>query len=250
MEQFFKKNSSKLGLEITFSKFVDFNEISSTTEVVYEKAWAMAREQGFLEVLRVWNFIPKINEFTNGIENYQHFCQGRKAAYGKLQLQSESFPAASAVGSNDGQIHFRFLFGQEKPAPITNRLQVEAYHYPNDYGPTPPSFARAAVLNSTIFLSGTASIRGHKTMFAGDLDAQLRCTLENIEEVLNEARIRTRQKIDKNSIAWRVYLREPHVRKIIEPLLLSELGTKVEYIAADICRSDLLIEIEGMTNGL
>ncbi len=250
MKNLFHLNQVSLGLEITFNKAISIDQIEGTTEAVYNQAWQMAKENGFTEILRVWNFIPRINEYTKGIENYQHFCKGRKAAYNQLLSQEETFPAASAVGSLDLQIHFKFLFGHQKPIPISNRLQVEAYRYPSDYGPTPPSFSRASTLDSVVFVSGTASIRGHQTMFIDDLQGQLQCTLENIDEVLHQAKKNIQQDLPKHSMNWRVYLRNPDFKEQIESNLLNILGSNIEYMVAGICRSDLLVEIEGAYYGV
>jgi chorismate lyase/3-hydroxybenzoate synthase len=100
------------------------------------------------------------------------------------------------------------------------------------------------------FLSGTASIRGHKTMFVGDLQLQLNCTLENIDEILSEALNHTNRRIPKEKIKWRVYLRDPDTQNEIQSTILNKLGAQIEYLTADICRADLLIEIEGMAYGL
>lgn len=250
MDSLLKIRPTEQGLEIGFSRSIDSDQIRKVTESVYLDAWSTAAKNGFSEILRIWNYVPHINQFTAGIENYQHFCAGRKNAYSKLNMDSDRFPAASAVGSQNSLIQFQFLFGKTKPIPITNRLQIEAYDYPAKYGPTPPSFARATVLDSAFFLSGTASIRGHQTMYRGDVTAQLNCTLENIEEVLNETQKKTKKPISKKQMSWRVYMRDPAIKAQIETKLEEKLGPSIEFVSADICRADLLLEIEGMYHGL
>tara|TARA_B110001454_G_scaffold219179_1_gene250777 strand:- start:64637 stop:65389 length:753 start_codon:yes stop_codon:yes gene_type:complete len=250
MEQTLNTRTTKFGLEINFSKSIESSKIQDVTESVYLEAWRSALSMGFSEIIRIWNYIPEINRFTEGIENYQHFCAGRKNAYNRLNIDQNSFPAASAVGSQGSSIQFRFLFGKTKPMPISNRLQIEAYDYPNEYGPTSPSFARAAVIDSMFFLSGTASIRGHKTMFLGDLDGQIKCTIENIDEVINKAQQTLKKPILKNQMSWRVYMRDPAIETKIKSDLEEKLGKSIEFVSAEICRSDLLIEIEGAYYGL
>ena len=250
MQNTFSLDKTPLGLIIDVARSVSAKDIESMTESVYRNAWQLAKDNGFSEILRIWNFIPNINEFTDGIENYQHFCKGRKSAYSQLLSNEEFFPAASAVGSSDSRIHFKFLFGHHKPLPISNRLQVEAYRYPADYGPTPPSFARASTLDSIVFVSGTASIRGHQTMFVDDLHGQVQCTLENIDEILQQAKKNIGQDLSKHQMSWKVYLRNPDFKQQIESNLKNTLGLNIEYISADICRSDLLVEIEGAYYGV
>ncbi len=135
---------------------------------------------------------------------------------------------------------------------ISNPLQVEAYHYPKDYGPNAPSFARAAVLRKTLYLSGTASIRGHQTLHVGDVASQTQVTLENIERVIQGANEKTGLDFSLSQMALRVYLRASSFRKDVERILSSKIMhfASISFLEADICRESLLIEIEGITHAL
>src|SRR5690606_1728933 len=69
--------------------------------------------------------------------------------------------------------------------------QVSAYRYPRDYGPQPPSFARAMLAHQAavpLLLSGTASVVGHASAHAGNSSAQLAETCANLEHLLAAAR--------------------------------------------------------------
>jgi enamine deaminase RidA (YjgF/YER057c/UK114 family) len=149
-----------------------------------------------------------------------------------------------------------FLASRAAPTAIENPRQVSAYEYPPQYGPK-PAFSRASVLRETsgaiLFISGTASIVGHQTVHAGDVAAQTRETLVNIEALLGEAnRVSGAPRFDMDTLAYKVYVRNSADLPLIQSQLHTALGpqSQVVYLQADICRQDLLVEIEaiGRTN--
>ena len=99
----------------------------------------------------------------------------------------------------------------------------------------------------TLFISGTASIVGHRSLHIGDTAAQTRETLTNIEALLGEAnRLADGAHFDLDALAYKVYVRRPSDLPVIQAQLASSLGPKAQiiYLQADICRQDLLVEIE------
>jgi enamine deaminase RidA (YjgF/YER057c/UK114 family) len=207
-----------------------------------------------LHLYRIWNYVPRINCVADGLENYQRFCRGRSVAFeerfgGGFQRM---LPSASAVGMAEGPLAVAFLAGRKAPRHFENPRQTPAFEYPPKYGPRPPSFSRATAVKSAgerhVFISGTAAIRGHATVADRDLDGQLACTLENLD-VIGQA-TGAGPGLGRGG-AWRrtfkVFLRDPaHLgparARLDRDLLRS--GDAVSYMRADICRSDLLVEIE------
>ncbi|HYC71186.1 MAG TPA: hypothetical protein VEB66_08275 [Opitutaceae bacterium] len=201
---------------------------------------------------RIWNYVPEINRDTAGLENYRHFCRGRSLAFEREFGAgfARSLPAASAVGTGPGRLAVAFL---AVPGPVghhENPRQVPAFEYPRQYGPRPPAFARATVIEEdgarTVFVSGTAAIRGHATVAPGDLSAQLACTLENLAAIAAAAGAGA-----GTGAGWarsfRVFLRRSADYPAVARALGRELLTpddKVQYLRADICRGALLVEIE------
>jgi enamine deaminase RidA (YjgF/YER057c/UK114 family) len=103
-----------------------------------------------------------------------------------------------------------------------------------------------------LFISGTASIVGHRTVHAGDVAAQTRETLVNIEALLDEAnRVSGTSRFGLESLAYKVYVRNSADLPLIQSQLHSALGRnpQVVYLQADICRQDLLVEIEAIGRG-
>jgi enamine deaminase RidA (YjgF/YER057c/UK114 family) len=210
---------------------------------------------GRKHLCRVWNFIPAINaEDACGQENYRSFCKGRSMAFEAALGQdfNTRLPAASAVGTDDSHLMVAFVAHRDQPQHFENPLQVPAYSYPGQYGPRSPSFARATTLCSDgvrhCFVSGTAAIRGHATVMPDDTEAQLRCTLENLQVIMERCGMPGRGEASAGSPRLiKVYLRQEGDVSLVEDVLRSQLlgaGDRVSYLRSDICRANLRVEIE------
>lgn len=228
------------------------------TGQAYRDVLATLAAVGHPHLLRVWNYIPDINIETHGLERYRQFNSARQEALvAGGRAVAGNVPAASALGAASGSpLVIYFLASRRAPALIENPRQVSAYHYPSEYGPRSPAFSRAAVLGrkeaATLFISGTASIVGHRTMHSGDPVAQTRETLRNIEALLEEAgRKVLGSKLPLRALAYKVYVRDPRDLPLIRAELTDAIGAEasVLYLKADICRRDLAVEIEAVGSG-
>lgn len=226
-----------------------------TTARAYREIFATLAAVGHPHLLRVWNYIPDINAETHGLERYRQFNSARQEALIACgRAVSGNVPAASALGAAAGSpLVIYFLASRNAPALIENPRQVSAYHYPAQYGPRTPAFSRAAAVGredgAMLFISGTASIVGHRSMHAGDPAAQTRETLRNIEALLEQAACSvTGGKLPLESLAYKVYVRDPRDLPLIRSQLRQAIGTDaaVLYLKADICRRDLAVEIEAV----
>jgi len=100
-----------------------------------------------------------------------------------------------------------------------------------------------------LFVSGTASIVGHETIHRGDVIAQTRETMLNIGALLEEAnRIVDGGRYSLNGLKFKVYVRKPADLPAIEATLseLLNAAASIVYLQADVCREDLLVEIEAV----
>jgi enamine deaminase RidA (YjgF/YER057c/UK114 family) len=201
----------------------------------------------------VWNYLPEINRESHGTERYRQFNSARHQVLRATgRPLTGSVPAASALGgAPDSPLVVYFLAGRTAPTFVENPRQVSAYHYPRRYGTHSPVFSRATLLRQpgwlTLFISGTASIVGHRSLHVGDIAAQTRETLANIEALLTEAnRTAPGAGFTLRSLACKVYVRRPGDLPVIQTHLNQALGgdARVIYLQADICRQDLLVEIE------
>jgi chorismate lyase / 3-hydroxybenzoate synthase len=228
------------------------------TDLAYREMYAALAAVGNPQLLRVWNYIPDINIDTHGLERYRQFNTARhEASLSSGRAVSGNVPAASALGAASGSpLTIYFLASRHAPAFIENPRQVSAYRYPTQYGPRSPAFSRAAVLgegsDAILFVSGTASIVGHRSLHVGDPAAQTRETLVNIGALLEEAVRRSGSRaLRLETLAYKVYVRDPKDLPVIRAELESAVGREATllYLKADICRQDLAVEIEAVGGG-
>jgi hypothetical protein len=117
---------------------------------------------------------------------------------------------------------------------------------------TTPKFERARYFElfekKLIFISGTASIVGEKTVGVGNPAEQTEITINNIKQLYSNEIL---EKISDKTLNpkyghARVYLKDKKDFSVIKRTFRSHFGNlPVVYIVADICRKDLLVEIEG-----
>jgi enamine deaminase RidA (YjgF/YER057c/UK114 family) len=208
---------------------------------------------GHPNLIRVWNYVSEINRDTHGTERYRQFNAARQAAFlASGRPVTGNVSAACALGAVVGSpLVVYFLASRRPPSFIENPRQISAYNYPPQYGARSPVFSRATVLHErdsmTLFISGTASIVGHRTVHAGDAAAQTRETISNIEALLAEAnRVTGSEEFTLESLACKVYVRDPADLSVILAEVRAALGSSARpvYLQADICRRDLSVEIE------
>jgi chorismate lyase / 3-hydroxybenzoate synthase len=241
--------------------------LERATYAAYEAIFSAMDALDVRHPLRIWNVVPAINAEQFGSERYRQFNTGRQRAFkacGRSVI--DSVPAASALGAaadvvGDAPpampIVVSFLAARSAAHLIENPRQVSAYRYPVQYGTSAPTFARAAAWRGrcgssaepTLFVSGTASIVGHETVHHGDVIAQLHETLVNIGAVLDEAAREDHGNLTLSDLTYKVYVRDPYdadALAAIDETLRARCGSslRVLYLHADICRADLLLEIE------
>jgi chorismate lyase/3-hydroxybenzoate synthase len=231
----------------------DSGALLRATEIAYQEIFGVLRQTEHRHLIRIWNYLPEINREADGDERYRHFNSARQLAFrnsGRATLST--VPAASALGSPAGSpISIYFLAARKPPRMIENPRQTSAYHYPPKFGRHSPIFSRACVLSEStgtnLFVSGTASIVGHETIHQGDVAAQTRETMVNINALLDEAnRVVGSARYSLDGLKFKVYVRQPSDLSAIDGALSGALrsSASIVYLQADVCREDLLVEIE------
>lgn len=218
--------------------------IVAQTRAVYLTLLEFVSNSPHPHLLRCWNYIPAINRGEGDGEVYKRFCAGRLQAFRQAGLAEEKYPSASAVGHAGNYLTIQLLAGAYPGVHHGNNRQVDAFQYPRQYGASSPSFARATSLDvdgsQLLFISGTASILDHSTCYPNELAGQLQVTIENILHLLKQAR-----KSIADVVSMRVYLRYPKDHKEASSALnavFPDCG-KI-FVNADICRAELLVEVE------
>lgn len=221
------------------------------TETAYRELFELLEAEGYPHLLRVWNYLPAINAVEHGLERYRQFNIGRQDAFlRKSRSHLQGAPAACALGSVDGGLTVYFLAGRGPVVPIENPRQVSAYHYPMHYGPRSPTFSRAALARlpgqEVLFVSGTASIVGHETLHVGDVAAQTREAMANVAVVVEQANRVARARFVPEDLLYKIYVRHPADFETVRDDFLHIVRPHVRpvFVQADICREDLLVEVE------
>ena len=226
--------------------------LQAATEEAYRRVFRLLDDQGMPYLWRAWNYLADINRESSGLERYRQFNIGRRDGFfASSRSTVGDVPAACAIGLAAGPLSIAFLAGQTPALPVENPRQTSAYRYPARYGPRSPTFSRAVLAHppgqEVLFVSGTASIVGHRTVHAGDPAGQCLESLTNVEAIVEAANRRARSgPFSLAELACRVYVRNasdfPVVRESVRERLRGEDG--VVFLQADICRADLLLEIE------
>lgn len=239
--------------ETRFETGTSNTPLRQATESAYSQVFALLDTLRFPYPFRFWNYIADINAHSFGLERYRQFNLGRQDAFlAHGREVAGNVPAACALGSSHGPLTIAFLAGRTAPLSIENPRQTSAYKYPQQYGPRSPTFSRACLVHlgqeEILFISGTASVVGHATLHPADVVAQTRETMVNIEAVLAEAnRLSSRSGFDSANLHYKVYVRHAADLAQIRAELTRCVGgatPKAVYLQADVCRSDLLLEIE------
>jgi chorismate lyase/3-hydroxybenzoate synthase len=195
-------------------------DIERVTRSSYLRLDHLMRARGYPYWLRAWNYLAAITQGEGEAERYRRFNAGRYSAVGLSSGIEQNLPAASALGSDAGGFVLSCLAGRKPGAQIENPRQVSACLYPPRYGLRSPMFARAALVPN-----GSGAL----------VEAAMRTDL---------GRPRT-SRVRLESL--KVYLRNPgdYARLLPGVRRLFALENEPLVLRADICRRELLVEIEG-----
>jgi len=252
---------------------------SCATGNVYEKSLDAFRQMqdklakagvSFDRVVRTWLYLGDITGAEGELERYMELNRARADFYEKIRFgrghilnetQQEIYPASTGIGMNGtGIVMSCVAMDTERKdvfiQPIENPQQTPVYHYEACYSPKSPKFSRAMVLvadgAATIWISGTASIVDSKTVHIGDVRRQTEQTIDNIRKLIaadNLARYGIAGSGTKLSdvAGLRVYVKRMEDYPICREVCEKHFGNvPILYTNAGVCRSDLLVEIEGI----
>jgi hypothetical protein len=230
--------------------------------------------------VRFWNFIPQIHaQVADGRDRYMVFNAGRFHAfsdvYGSRAIFARALPTASAVGISGGPLVIHALGDVAAGTPLENPRQVPAYSYSRRYGPLPPCFARATLTERDpgehwLLIGGTASIIGEDSQHARDPHRQSLETFDNLAQLVATAGARVHaasvsaegetgtsdgtlplppaaDPLDALTDLRVYFVHEEHA-PLVRDLVLARFAhaRRIEFIRADLCRTELLVEIEGL----
>ncbi|MFB0556118.1 MAG: Rid family hydrolase [Phycisphaerae bacterium] len=218
-------------------------QATEQAQLMMEKAESALKQFGadFLSVPRTWMWLKDILSWYDDF-NYvrtKFFTERRLIGEGTRQ----SMPASTGIGLGpaDGSHCAMDLTAVLEPQNSIHFLQaVGKQQCALEYG---SAFSRASRANTpagqTVFVSGTASIDADgATTHIGDASGQIATTIENVRAVLADMNCR-----DEDVVQMVAYCKTTEVEKIFN----ASKGTlNWPWLTAicDICRDDLLFEIE------
>ncbi len=245
--------------------------LQKRTAQAYHVIRRLLNEKLAKHAVRIWNYIPNIQEvMPDGLDRYMVFNAGRYAAYYDWFCNQEMLgchiPTATGIGHCGSDLLVHVLATNQPGQPIENPRQVQAYRYSQRYGPMPPCFARATVSPKQyvalpdLLIGGTASVCGEQSAHDNDITAQTEETLVNLAH-LTGAAIQFVHGVDSTNPStdveallrrfqsMRIYYRDARhldaITNIVWPCVDHLEQSKIEVVHADICRHELLVEIEG-----
>lgn len=230
---------------------------------LYTALFHFLKKRPSYKLLRIWNYVPSIIKDLDDPkfdrEIYRCFNHGRYTAfkneYGK-NPQGWEIPAASAVGCNENMLKIEFFASDINPIYIENKIQTPAIDYSKKFGKIPPVFSRGVIYkkNHQTFLisAGTASVVNEETLHNDNIYAQLMQSIQNLRILTSQFNLKS-YKINysfglEDLVLLRTYYRKESDRQFLEKMLRKIVvpNCQLSFQKADICRKDLLVELEGI----
>ncbi|MCA9069251.1 MAG: hypothetical protein KDA84_10030 [Planctomycetaceae bacterium] len=224
----------------------------------------------FRDVVRTWLYQGGITQDERDIERYRELNRARTDFFSDLSEQDRMprrddgtafYPASTGIGTNGLGLTTSCMALQTdrddvRLVSLENPHQTSAFNYAKSFSVKSPKFARAmSVLigdYATTWISGTASIINSESVHLGDAARQTEQTIDNIQNLIS------RKNFERHGVFGagaeledlakvRVYIKRPEdyetCRAICERRFHSVPSI---YAQADVCRSNLLVEIEGV----
>lgn len=238
---------------------------------VFELLDKMLKTEGMQpsDIVRQWNYIERITEFEGNYQHYQAFNDARTHFYADTKWQ-KGYPAATGIGVARGgiMIDFNAIKGDQITIlALDNSLQVPAHVYSQEVllgaedktfkNKTTPKFERGKAVisegSSMSYISGTAAIRGEDSLESVDVITQNTITMENIDFLVSCDNLKKNGlQIKLNNPVYqllRVYVKNQSDCKEVEKYMTDNYPIAEKcYLHADVCREELLIEIEGIAS--
>lgn len=249
------------------------DSVRKQSDEVFRKIEFILTKEGFdiSDITRQWNYIGGITNFEGSVQNYQAFNDSRSLFYEKANWTKHGYPAATGIGMECGGVVVELIasrlqtdFG--KINAIDNPLQIAAHNYSQEVllgkederlsQRSTPKFERAKTIWSeagyTCFVSGTAAIRGEESLADANIHQQTLLTIENINHLVsiqNQQKYGAKLKAEAEVSSVRIYVKKPEDYECVwRETELNWGPLPALYVLADVCRDELLVEIEGVAS--
>ncbi len=233
------------------------DSLERQADSVFDSAKAIfdCEEIPYNSIVKQWNYVEQITGYEGENQHYQLLNNSRSRFYDLAQWV-DGYPAATGIGADKGGVNVdidALLDGGAGACiitPIDNKLQIAAHAYSDDVlfdankAKATPKFERAKSIavkgyDRQTYISGTAAIRGEESVAGLDVVEQCENTLENIAQLIDA---------DERIVLYRVYLKYgADYEPVREYLSAKYEDAQILYTECDVCRDELLIEIEGIS---
>ena len=231
--------------------------IRHQSEEIFDRLGRMLAENSFAinDIYRQWNYIEQITSMHEGRQNYQEFNDARSRFYNSATW-SNGYPAATGIGTSFGgvMIEVYAIKGENVVNhPIDNPMQISAHCYSqkvltgitDEKERTTPKFERARIVGDTIYISGTAAIKGEESLALNDASAQTAETMQIIKRLIAADNVPVKISESEYTLL-RVYIKNSNeADEVVKFMEANYADTPKHYLIADVCRPELLVEIEG-----
>lgn len=217
-------------------------------------------------IVRQWNYIEDIVGMSPaGHQNYQDFNDARTQFYNTTPW-ADGYPAATGIGVRQGGVTIdadalMMYDDSVRVYPLDNPLQVPAHAYSQKVllgagDKSTPKFERGKAVvypaGMMIYVSGTAAIRGEESLSGVGVEKQAVATLENIDYLISRRNLAgAGMNVTCEPVLQylRVYLKRKEDAACVKSILEKACpGLPVACVLADVCRDELLIEMEGVAS--
>jgi len=243
---------------------------AQTKQALEEMNKALCSAGASLEhAVRTWFYLGTITGAEGTSQRYKELNRARSDVYRHLNFHQRMpqrvaagiYPASTGIGMQGRRLTAGCLALQTKRpdlrlVALENPRQTPAYAYHPRYSPKSPKFSRAMALALkeyvTVWVSGTASIVDSESLHAGNATRQTEQTIDNIERLISAENLALhgidRAGAELQDLAKiRVYVKRPEDVPAVRTVCSRRFGAvPALYAIADICRPELLVEIEGV----
>ncbi len=243
---------------------------AQTTEALHEMDEALRQAgSGIEHAVRTWFYLGSITDPEGDSQRYKELNRARSDFYRDLRFHSDMveevasgvYPASTGIGMQGHSLSADCLTlqtgrGDVRLLALENPQQTPAYAYHHRYSPKSPKFSRAMTFALKDYVmtwvSGTASIVDSESLHPDDPTRQTEQTIENIERLISAENLAFHGVEGagaslQDMARIRVYVKRPEDFAIVQSVCRKKFGpVPAIYLVADVCRPELLVEIEGV----
>ena len=225
---------------------------------------------GLDQLLRTWIYQGNLVLAEGETQRYKELNRARTDAFENVSFlefflpenhEGAVYPASTGIGADDFDVVISALGLDTNRddvivVPLENPNQTSAFDYGAEYSPQSPKFSRAMAVAvddaCLIFVSGTASITNSESRYPDDPAKQTEQTLDNIADLIAGENL-ARHGIEgfscglENLESVRIYIKRRSDLELVRGVCERRLpDIPTVYTIADVCREELLVEIEGI----